>query len=146
MRCEQARWLEFETEESQAHAATCQECREWLDDGLALRSLQQEFVPARPFVRQPARRWPAVAIACVAAAAILILLAPAPQIDPPSMPAVAITKPVLPPLPVPARQPARALARHEPSGKPKAAPPLYLKIETSDPDVVIYWTIEGGEE
>ncbi|MBL8210852.1 MAG: hypothetical protein JNK87_09080 [Bryobacterales bacterium] len=138
MTCEEARWLEFESEEARAHAAGCAECGEWVADGVALRGLADEAVP----VPRATRRWlrTVVAAAVAAVAGVWVAMVPRQEIPPPPIPVVAVAKPVLPAVEVQVPTQAPVVARR------KAVAPLYLKIETSDPDVIIYWTVEGGEE
>ena len=138
MTCEEARWLEFESEEARAHAAGCAECGEWVADGVALRGLADEVVPKR--VRRRPVGWGvaagAVAAGAGAAAMVLWAVVADKEVARPPMQVVAVkAEPVVVAEPVEVKRVKRAVQREE---------AVVVRLETADPDVVIYWTFESG--
>ncbi len=140
MTCEEARWQEFESEAARAHAAGCAACGEWMADGVALRSLAAEVVPAR--VSQRRVKWMGLwAVGACAAAAVLAAVLARLEVASPPMPEVAVKAAPIKAKPVAARV---AVTKRTAPRVRKVVEPVVVRLETSDPDVVIYWTFESG--
>jgi anti-sigma factor RsiW len=138
----------------EGHVAECAGCQMLLGglrESLRLvREVHSEPVEAAHFAavrarvlaeleRAPVRRWRLVWVPAMAAAAVVLLLAiwPRPEqhiaLPMPHKPAAPLVAKVLPKLPK-----ARPRA-------PQASEDVVMKIETDNPDVVIYWIAEKGE-
>ena len=139
MNCEEARWQEFESEAAQAHAAGCAACGEWMADGVALRSLAAESVPAR--VPQRRVTWMGLWAVGACAAAVLMAVLARPEVSPPPMPEVAVKAVPITVKPVAARV---AVTKRTAPRVRKVVEAVVVRLETADPDVVIYWTFESG--
>jgi anti-sigma factor RsiW len=148
------------------HLADCERCREFAagiessqravkdlaDEAADAEALYEirERVLAMVAAERPAPRprvsWKiAGAMAAVlAVAAIVWVSRPAPY-TPPPLPRPVASMPA-PPTPEPApKLPVTRVVR-KPRLAPKPGPePLLVKLETSDPNVVIYWIVESGE-
>jgi hypothetical protein len=127
------------------HVADCPGCQlllSGLRQTLAeLRDVPDEIAPAHyasvrarvlAEVARPHRRWWLLPILATPA---LLLLWPLPKVEP--LPMRAIAAPPAPALTIPSRK--RAAAKPKPE-------PLLVKIETDNPDVVIYWIAETRGE
>jgi hypothetical protein len=140
----------LETEVNEEHLSACAACRELVEEMRANSEAMLAFsADALPSVssavmaeirgrRAPRWGWIAVAAAMLLLTAGLSRMLRVEEIPPPPV-RVAVTAPVIdvPPLaPVPA-------VKHRRSTPP--APVLMVKMLTSDPDVVIYWSIEPKE-
>ena len=149
-----------ETSEVERHVTECAECRQLLDELRDTRELLSDLGAEEPDVEALAavresvlaatspRRWPWIS---AVAAALVIALAiggqqqwrrPAPVappvavIYPPEVPEVRHT-PGPPPAPVP--EPVVVAAA-------QPAESMVIKMLTDDPDVVIYWLVEGATD
>ena len=128
------------------HVADCPGCqlllsglRQTLSD---LRNAPDEISPAHyavvrarvlAEVARPRRR--ALWLLPILAAPALLLLRPLPNVEP--LPARAIVAPPAPPLTV---------LRSAPAARKPKPEPLLVKLETDNPDVVIYWLAESTGE
>lgn len=145
------------------HLAGCEGCREFeaalRKSQAVLKEFGNEAVDAAVLDRirdrvmaqvaaQPRRKvWPWLWVPVPAFAALLavVMLWPRnlPEIPPPPVPVASI--PAAPPAPV-IRWPRPAVVHVAARPKvPAAPPPLLMKIVTDDPNVVIYWIVEGKE-
>jgi hypothetical protein len=134
-----------------AHLESCAACRAWqleLDATLqALRQLgEEEFAPiAIPPPALPRINWPALA----AAAAVIVMLGAAAERwfevtrNPVPLPVTRIA-PIPPPPDL--RQTARPtpLPTRRRARRPQKTEPLLIKIQTNDPQVVVYWLVDGN--
>jgi hypothetical protein len=132
--------------EIEQHLAECAECR-WLagelrENASALAAMRDEVMPER----RGSRRWPFVAAALAAAAMVAMMVWPRGE-DPAASAAPPVRVNALPsvPLPVPAPEKPTPVQRAKPKPKPKPTEPLLVKMLTDDPEVVIYWVIEGEQ-
>lgn len=145
-----------------AHLAQCPSCRalreQLLLDQDDLRQLASQPLPpqaldqlhTRVMAQIPTRRF-AWRIPLAIAAAAIATFVPAWMLRPSASPPVRVEqaavvqtppKPRVVPPPV-AQTPKRVAARTPRLPSPPRRPDLMLKIETSDPDVVIYWSIDS---
>ena len=137
----------------EAHVAECEECRglasELVANSFALAAMRDEVLPVAAMVRRPSRRWAWVAAGAVAATLLIAAMGLRQQSHgvPAPAPEVAKVLPAAPPVEaaVP-EQPVRK-RRLPPKAKRKPAvalaEPMLVKFLTDDPDVVIYWVIDG---
>ena len=144
---------EREARKVEAHLRSCPACRELAEvltaSQAALHSLRDEVLDAsrlaevrrrvmdrvgsaRPAWVYAFRWWQAVPVG-LAAAVLVFVLYPRPEIPPPPAPPVVAEAP---PPEVPKPVPVRPMAAEPPQE------PLLVKMFTDDPDVVIYWLIE----
>ena len=151
----------------EAHLAACDACRGLAEDlaasQAAFRSLGTEPLGAAVFdelrrgvlgriggeTARPKRRWLwAGALASAATAAVLVgVLATRPE-APPAPPRPEVARVIEPALPVaPPPRPARPVIRRRAAPKPVVRPvktePLVVKLETADPNVIIYWIVDS---
>ena len=162
-----------ETARLQAHLETCAPCRDLArsigESQAGLRALTEVTLDEDALARwrrgvlariedQPQRRILAWRWAWAAAATMaLVALFAVPRMvrRPPSLPPVSRALPLAseqpqPPAPVaqalPPASASQTVAHHHPRRHRAPAPaaePLLVKLETSDPNVVIYWIVEG---
>jgi len=149
-----------------AHLDACPDCRELArniaQSRAALKALSEDapdedalapwrrnlmaHIEAAPRRPAPGWLWTWAAAAAMALLALLLIRAIPRHAPPPPALLTRVTPPAIPPAPPsveprPAR-PAHPRARHRPAPTP-APEPLLVKLETSDPNVVIYWILEG---
>ncbi len=140
----------------QAHLETCAPCRELAralsESQAALRSLAEDDLDdralaawgtrfRRPEPAAPRRwRWAWAAAAAMALLAAPLLLRQAPPVPPPPVPIASLAPPPVDLLPQ-RQKPPRRHVRHRPQPA-VSSEPLLVKLETSDPNVVIYWIVE----
>jgi hypothetical protein len=146
--CELALGMDEAMEESGAavarHLAECDSCGElsrvMRANAGALRDMASDPLP-RLLPRRRARwQWAAAAAALVLTMLGLSRMWPVEKIAPPPVQvAVAAPKVEIPPAPALPKRRARKRPRRRP------APPLTVKMFTSDPNVVIYWLIDSKE-
>ncbi|HWQ54440.1 MAG TPA: zf-HC2 domain-containing protein [Bryobacteraceae bacterium] len=150
----------------EAHLAGCPGCREFraelLESQAVLKELRSGDVAAPVLDRirgrvmarvaeQPARaafpwRWMWVPVCAAALTVVLLRPQEVPEVPPPPVPVAAIPSA---PAPAPIRWPRPAVVRaaavrHQERAEP--LPPLLVRFETDDPNVVIYWIVEGKEK
>jgi anti-sigma factor RsiW len=97
---------------------------------------------------QPRRSWRWAYAAAAALALVAVTWLFRPQYTPPELPRPVIAVPPVPSLAALPHRPAQAVRRRRPRPVPalhgqRSAEPLVVKLETSDPDVVIYWIIDS---
>jgi hypothetical protein len=165
--CQEKITLDAVTAEVERHLESCAECREFRASlhnvlGLLEDAHQQigesQLAPVRERVRgrisAGRRRWVPAWAGGIAAAVILLTIWVARHESPASKnpPPIASVAPVYPgPLPDPrgseqsTPKPNRTTRVRKPAPKPPAEP-LTVKLITDDPNVVIYWIIDGKEE
>lgn len=143
------------------HMAVCERCRDFAArleaSQRAVRDLANETVDeevldeirARVLALvaeqgRPRRSWrfayAAIPTVLAVAAAVVWMSRPEPQGPPP------VPRPVawMPAPPVRKPTARRAVRKRTPAPKPRPEP-LLVKLETSDPNVIIYWIVESGE-
>lgn len=144
-----------------AHLETCAPCRELArslgESQAALKALSGDVPDEDALARwrrgllaridsQPRRRalgwrWAWAAAAAMALVALLAVPHHAPPPPPPvPAPLARVTPPAVAPPPQPPA-PVHRRPRHRPTPAP-AHDPLLVKLETSDPNVVIYWIVD----
>ncbi len=146
------------------HLAGCEQCRNFAArmevSQRAVRDLANEpveeavldLIRARVLARvaeeeRPRRSWRfayAAIPAVMAVVAVVVWMSrPVPQ-EPPPVPRPVASMPTPPVRLVPKPLVRRAVRRRPAPPKPRPEP-LMVKLETSDPNVVIYWIVESGE-
>jgi hypothetical protein len=152
MKCQECELLladEQRTSEVEAHLGECAGCRSFARELRAnfeaLGEMRDDPLPI------PKRRWRKFAMA--AAAAIVVGLGTAHYWPRPEKTAIVTVRPAAPPVTVARREvaPAMPAARRRHIAPVKRTPDqqeLLVKMETEDPEVVIYWLIqsENGPE
>jgi anti-sigma factor RsiW len=140
------------------HLGKCPECRELLEalraDAAALRDepvseialarMRARVMERVAAPRRPVWRW-LIPVPLAAVAATLWLLLQMPPVPPP--PVAKVVKPVVPAMPK--TEPRVEARRRKPAIRKHATPPaepLLVKLETDDPQVVIYWIVEKAED
>ncbi|MGE5569761.1 MAG: anti-sigma factor family protein [Rhodospirillales bacterium] len=154
------------------HMAVCEACRDFAarletsqsavkdqrSEAVDVEALEEirRRVLARIAAEAPAPRFswkPAYAAAAVLAVIAVVWISRREPVPPPPLPFPAASVPAPEPAlrrashkPSPARKPRVRPPVDIPRPEPKPSPePLLVKLETSDPNVVIYWIIESGE-
>lgn len=143
----------------EAHLAGCPGCREFraelLESQAFLKDLGTEDVDSAMFDRIRGRvmaqvaeqptpavfpwRWMWAPVCAAALAVVLLRPRELPETPPPPVPVAAIpTAPAAPEI----RWPRPLIGNQVPS---EPLPPLLVRFETDDPNVVIYWIVEGKE-
>jgi hypothetical protein len=136
----------------ETHLRTCADCRAWQTDleltRHALRELADEDFGSIAVPIPQVRRinWPALAVA----AALIVMLGAAAERWLYEVPAITPTPIAIAPPPPPYIVPhqttpvLRVPARPRPKRQRLKTDPLLIKIETDDPQVVVYWLVDGN--
>ena len=146
-----------EAQAAERHVAECAGCQlllSGLRESLSLvREAHVEGVDAAHFAavrarvlaeleRGPARRWRFGWVYALAAAAVVMLIALWPRPEQ----RMVVAMPPAPAAPVVARVPIPAGPLHRETRERKGVETVMVKLETDDPDVVIYWIAETKGE
>jgi hypothetical protein len=128
----------------EAHLESCAACRafavELEDNSVALQAMGSDALPKLRRVKTPRWAWP------VAIAAMLALVFGASWMWKPDTRVAPAPPPIavaIPPAPVELAPAVVVLEKPPKAHRLKPVPPLMVQMATADPDVVIYWQIDG---